>query len=170
MALRLLTPRLELRPLPAAVAVAVLEHRDIAERLLGVTLPPAWPLPDLLDVLPLQAASNGDMERYGVWVMIERATNGVVGDIGFMGPPNADGSLELGYSVIPDRRRRGYATEAARALAGWGVDQPGVTGIVAECDPDNTPSVLTLERSGFERVGQDGHRIRWAYGLAQARS
>ncbi|MHB8649207.1 MAG: GNAT family N-acetyltransferase, partial [Gaiellaceae bacterium] len=67
----------------------------------------------LLDVLPLQAAAAPSDECFGVWVMIERDTGTVVGDVGFIGPPDESGIVEVGYSVIPDRRRRGYATEAA---------------------------------------------------------
>ena len=40
-------------------------------------------------------------ECFGIWVMIERGSQSVVGDIGFMGPPDTDGSVEVGYSVIP---------------------------------------------------------------------
>src|SRR5258708_6060138 len=96
----------------AAVARALLDDRVTANRVLGATLHPDWPQPDLLDVLPAQAAAELDEIRFGIWLIIERNTNTVVGDIGFMGPPSAEGSLEIGYSVIPDRRRRGYATEA----------------------------------------------------------
>ena len=52
--------------------------------------------------------------------MIERESQSVVGDIGFIGPPDEDGSVEVGYSVIPARRGRGDATQAARAIVAWG--------------------------------------------------
>jgi RimJ/RimL family protein N-acetyltransferase len=108
--------RLERRPLPAAAAGVLPDNREAAARLLGVTLSVEWPQADLLDVLPLQAAANRTDESFGVWVIIERESATVVGDIGFMGPPGADHTVEIGYSVIPDRRGRGYATEATRAL------------------------------------------------------
>src|SRR6516225_5623277 len=107
---------MELRPLPAIAAAALPEDREEASRILGAALPVEWPQPDLLDVLPLQAAASQETECYGVWVMIERESGSVVGDVGFIGPPDENGSIEVGYSVIPDRRRRGYATEAASAI------------------------------------------------------
>jgi len=65
-------------------------------------------------------------ERFGIWLMIERDTDTVVGDIGFMGPPD-DGSVEIGFSVIPDRRRLGYASEAAGRLVAWALEQPEIS-------------------------------------------
>lgn len=160
---QLMTERIELRPLPALAAAALPEDREEASRILGATLPTEWPQPDLLDVLPLQASASPEMECFGVWVMIERDDQSVVGDIGFLGPPDGAGSIEVGYSVIPDRRRRGYATEAAGAMVEWAISQSGVRTVVAGCDSDNAPSVRTLERLGFRRTGQANGRIRWRY-------
>jgi RimJ/RimL family protein N-acetyltransferase len=46
-----------------------------------------------------------------------RATGMVIGDIGFRGPPDAAGIVEIGYSVVAGRRRRGYATEADEGVS-----------------------------------------------------
>ena len=66
--------------------------------------------------------------RSGAWVVIEAESDTVVGDIGFIRPPDDAGEIEVGYSVVPSRRRRGYATEALQALAHWAFEQPGVVG------------------------------------------
>jgi ribosomal-protein-alanine N-acetyltransferase len=155
------TPRLELRPLPSEAAGVLPDDREAAARLLGAALPPDWPQADLLDVLPLQAAAARGEERFGLWVIIERSSKTVVGDIGFMGPPDQDGSVEMGYSVIPDQRRRGYATEAARALVDWARRQPGVGSVVAICDNENVPSIRLLERIGFARSSEKDGQLRW---------
>lgn len=105
------TSRLELRPLLAAAALALFDDRAAAARLIGSPLSPAWPQRDLFDILPL--LRDGP---YGLWVMVERETGEVVGDVGLTGPP-ADGTVEIDYSIVPDRRGRGYAAEAAQALA-----------------------------------------------------
>jgi len=112
-------------------------------------------------VLPLQATSTPEVEPYGVWVLIERSSQMVVGDAGFMGPPGADETVEIGYSVVPDRRGRGYATEAVRSLVEWAFDQPDVIAVVAGCAPDNTPSIRLLERVGFQRTDPKGDELRW---------
>jgi RimJ/RimL family protein N-acetyltransferase len=162
------TTRLDLRPLPPAAAGALPDDRATAARLLGAALPPDWPQVDLLDVLPLQARAAPDEERFGVWVMIERESKTVTGDIGFLGPPGEDGSVGIGFSVVPDRRGRGYATEAARALVDWALRQPGVVSVVAGCDTGNVPSIRTLERIGFVRTGESDGRLSWRHERPQA--
>ncbi len=161
--LALQTTRLELRTLPSAAARALPDDRETAARLLGAALSADWPQPDLLDILPMQAAAAQSEERFGVWVMIERASTTVVGDIGFMGPPGEDGDVETGYCVIPGRRGRGYAGEAVQALVAWAVTQPGVVSVSARCDVLNVPSIRTLERAGFLRSGESERQIRWRF-------
>jgi len=108
----------------------------------------------------MQAAANPDGERFGVWLMIERDTNTVVGDVGFLGPPD-DGLLEIGFSVLPGYRRRGYASEAARAMVAWALREPGVRGVVARCDADNEASIGVIQRVGFVRTDEVDGQIQW---------
>jgi len=60
------TERLDLRPLPAAAAAALPGDRAAAAGLIGAGLPEEWPQPDLLDVLPMQAAASPPDEAFGV--------------------------------------------------------------------------------------------------------
>jgi [ribosomal protein S5]-alanine N-acetyltransferase len=159
----LATERLDLTPLPTEAAAVLLNDRGEASRHVGARLHDEWPGPDLLGVLPRQAAASEAMERFGIWVLIEHDSGSVVGDIGFHGPPDATGTIEVGYAVVPSRRRRGYATEAASALVEWALSQPSVHIIVAGCDPKNVPSICTLERVGFVRTGEANGEIRWRY-------
>lgn len=136
----------------------------MASRLLGATLDPQWPAPNLVGLLRRQAGAPPETEAFGVWVMIEREGGLVVGDIGFHGPPDEAGTVEIGYSVVPRRRGRGYAAEAARSLVEWALSQPGVRTVVAGCDPANLPSVRTLEQVGFVETGEVNGETRWRYG------
>lgn len=163
--IRLATERLELTPLPAAAAAALPEGRDEAARILGATLAAGWPLPDLVGVLHRQVGPSSDAERFGIWALIERDSGTVVGDVGFHGPPDEAGTVEIGYSIVPERRQRGYATEGARALVEWALSQATVQVVVAGCDRDNIPSIRTLERLGFTQAGEQGRELRWRYGV-----
>ncbi len=158
---RLRTQRLELFPLAPEAAAALPADRATAARIIGAALPASWPQPDVLDLLPAQAARSEDEARFGIWVIVEQNPSLAVGDTGFFGPPDEDGTLEIGYSIVPERRRRGYVTEAVAALLAWALEQSGVQVIVAGCEPSNRPSIRTLERLGFVRTGQVGDEIRW---------
>ena len=152
--------RLELTPLLAAAAEALPDDRSAAAAVIGSSLPDEWPQMDLLDVLPMQAAAEPATERFGIWLMIERDTNTVVGDIGFMGPPDG-GVVEIGFSVVPDRRRRGYATEAARSLVDWAFADPAIREITARSELENEASARVLSAAGFARIGESRGVVRW---------
>ncbi|MEU3726996.1 GNAT family N-acetyltransferase [Streptomyces sp. NPDC031705] len=87
---------------------------------------------------------------YGHRLIIERCTGLVVGSIGLFWPPS-EGVLELGYGVVASRQGRGYATEAATALAAFALSAPGVKSVVAGVELSNPASVRVLEKAGFER-------------------
>lgn len=78
----------------------------------------------------------------------------VVGSIGFHGPPNAEGKLEVGYSVDPACRRQGLAREAINAMFDWAHAQHGITSFIASISPDNEPSLRLADGFGFVRVGE----------------
>jgi [ribosomal protein S5]-alanine N-acetyltransferase len=78
----------------------------------------------------------------------------VVGHAGFHGPPDASGMVEVGYTVDPAYRRRGYARAMVRALLAWAAAAEGVTRVRASISPDNTASLATIRGFGFERVGE----------------
>jgi RimJ/RimL family protein N-acetyltransferase len=123
----LVTERLQLLPLPAAAAAVLPEDRAGAATLIGASVHDDWPHAELLDMLPMQAAAQSEAdELFGVWVIIERASASVVGDIGFFGPPDDNGVVEIGYSLVAPCRGHGYAGEAVRVLLEWDASQPGV--------------------------------------------
>jgi [ribosomal protein S5]-alanine N-acetyltransferase len=68
--------------------------------------------------------------------------------------PVAGGVVELGYTIFPIYRHRGFATEAVRALIGWAQGTGEVGAVLASVAADNAPSVRVLERiGGFIEIG-----------------
>ena len=56
---------------------------------------------------------------------------------------------EIGWSLHPDARGHGYATEAAREFLRLGFEELGLHRIAADADPRNTGSVRIMERLGM---------------------
>jgi RimJ/RimL family protein N-acetyltransferase len=86
---------------------------------------------------------------YLLHVLLDGAT--VAGRIGCHEGPR-DGTVEIGYAVVPDYRGRGVATDMVREFVGWLAGQ-GVRTVRASVSPDNVASRALLDRFGFVEVG-----------------
>jgi RimJ/RimL family protein N-acetyltransferase len=98
---------------------------------------------------------------YDVWMVIHRAEMRIIGDIGFKGPPDEEGSIEIGYGIIEAERRKGYCYEAVKSLVEWAFLQNEVNRIKADCLSDNIGSIRILQELGFEEINRDEQWIFW---------
>jgi len=78
----------------------------------------------------------------------------VVGHAGFHGPPDESGMVEIGYSVDPTFRRRGYAKAALAELLRRAAVASVVRTVRATISPDNAASLATIAGFGFVQVGE----------------
>ncbi len=140
--------------------------------------PFAWPSwwPDELDrghlAMWVDRAAQAELDvAWGPRAVVD-AHGQMVGHAGFHRPPTsielglddptfvgrhdpaAGGVVELGYTIFPDHRHHGMATEAVRALVDWAAGTGQVGAILASVATENTPSVRVLERvGGFVEIG-----------------
>jgi RimJ/RimL family protein N-acetyltransferase len=77
-----------------------------------------------------------------------------VGHLNFHGPPDERGVPEVGYSLLPEYRGKGYAIEAVRALFAWAHLHHGVARFRASVAPDNERSQNLIRKLGFVRIGE----------------
>jgi RimJ/RimL family protein N-acetyltransferase len=147
------------RLVPATVHLLRLE--DVSGAMLaqelGVQSPPSWP-PEF----------NGPQTRAWVrerlqespinalwlsWYIISQEVSGstLAGFAGYKGPPDEHGQVEIGYSVVPDLRRRGLASLAVRALCEHAFKQ-GARSIIAHTLPKLVPSQGVLLKAGFQKT------------------
>lgn len=128
---------------------------DALARLLGVEAPVSWP-----------PEHNDADTRAWFRAMIERAPdksdygpryivgNGrLVGNCGFKGPPNDNGEVEIGYSVIPEEQRKGFASAAVDALLAVAFGNVRVSVVKAETLPTSVASQKVLLANGFVADG-----------------
>jgi len=159
------TPRLELVSMSVPFMEALAEHdMAAASAEIGATVP-AWLADELENFIKFRLGQLRLDPTIRVWLgraMVLTEDDGsrrVVGSVGFHGPPDALGRLEVGYSVDPPFRRRGYARESVRALFDWAHATHGITRFVASVSPDNEPSLRLTAGFGFQRVGEQMDEI-----------
>ncbi|MCY4582052.1 MAG: GNAT family N-acetyltransferase [Chloroflexi bacterium] len=61
--------------------------------------------------------------------------------------------VSFGYHLSRSEWGRGFATEAARTIVQWALDQPEVYRIWSVCDIENHASARVLEKAGLVREG-----------------
>lgn len=144
---------------------AALHDRTALAEGLDARVPAEWPGPDYAEVLPGQLQEMEAAPGAAVWgaLLIHREDATLVGDAGFLGAPDLQGTVEIRYSIVPAYRNRGLATEAIRALTAWAIEQPGVHRVVAACEPDNTASIRVLEKAGFQRGAVIDGLLHWEH-------
>ncbi len=114
-----------------------------------------------LEDLPMLA----DTGRLLPLVALDAATGDVIG-AGMLHHLEPERRIvEIGYFVLPEARRRGFATTIARTLAEHAFSL-GVERVAAYVNVGNTASERVLERAGFTREGivrsmpkPDGQRV-----------
>jgi RimJ/RimL family protein N-acetyltransferase len=68
----------------------------------------------------------------------------LIGIAGFVAPPAADGIVEIGYAIVREYQRRGFATEAVHALLAAAFADSRVTAVTATTFPDLASSIGVL--------------------------
>jgi len=155
------TERLELIPATVELTRAALAGAAPLGAALAATVPRGWP-PQYLDVSALQCTLDRliEMPEQADWwmyfVVLPDGPSGrtLVGTAGYKGPPSDGGTVEVGYGIVPDYQRRGYASEAVRGLLARAFGVPGVQQAIAETLPELTPSIGVLRKCGFQLVGE----------------
>ena len=156
--LELDTSRMRLVASSVALVRAELFDREGFARALAATVPSDWPPDEAADAVPwflerLEEAGPAGEGWYGFYgVALDGVEPVLVGGGGTVGPPQ-EGSVEIGYSVLPAYQRRGYALEMMTAIIGWLGQDTRVRAITAETDSANVPSRGLLARLGFAETG-----------------
>lgn len=84
------------------------------------------------------------------WVITLKPSGRIVGMIeARVDPPRC----ELGYVIGQEHWGQGIATEAARAVTDWALQQPSIGRVWAFVDVDNHASARVLEKVGMTREG-----------------
>jgi len=112
---------------------------------------------DVLDYLIAQyGISSSPVHNPYVLGICLKNTAELIGHVG-LSPKNSQ--VEIGYAVEDKYQGKGYATQAARTMADWGMQHFGLESILGIVSADNTASCRVLEKAGFSLVRQAMGRL-----------
>jgi [ribosomal protein S5]-alanine N-acetyltransferase len=169
------TERLVLIPATVALLEAELESPEKLSQFLDACVPAGWP-PGEYDKPAIEffrecLVVRPDAAGWYSWYVVLQPSQGgvatVIGAGGYFGPPS-DGVVEIGYSVLSDFQRCGYATELVRGLTARAFSFPTVARIIAHTRVGNNASIKVLERCGFiyDGSGEEVETVRYSLNRA----
>jgi len=85
----------------------------------------------------------------------------LIGDFGIHFINKQHGICEIGYTIKPDKQRKGYGKEAALGVLNYLFEIMKKNEIIASIDPRNEPSKKMLEGMGFELKEQKPDDIKY---------
>jgi aminoglycoside 6'-N-acetyltransferase I len=135
---------------PAALAAAL-------EALVPETWPHEFLDPPALEWTLDRLEEAAGREHWWLYFIVLREAPGgrtLIGSAGYKGPPDADGTVEIGYGIVRDRHRQGYATETTRGLLARAFARPAVRRVIAETLPELIGSIGVLRKCGFRDIGE----------------
>jgi RimJ/RimL family protein N-acetyltransferase len=91
---------------------------------------------------------------HGLFALLASEDGRFLGRVGLKYYPEFD-EAEVGWVLRRAEWGRGYATEAARACAGWGFREFGYPYLTAMIMAENTRSIRVAERLGMTRLRDD---------------
>ncbi len=124
-----------------------------------------WPDEDVMETLPRiinnlsKVASPTGFES---WMIIKNDTLEIIGDIGFKGYNEETQNIDLGYGIIKEERRKGYAEEACTKLISWSFTQEKVKEITACCLINNISSINLLKKLKFKDIKIESGYLYWS--------
>ena len=172
------TPRLTLLATSRALLTAELHKPHYFPVLLGAAMPAEWPTGEYnraaMEYFLEQLTAGGRTAAgwYG-WYALRKAEGDtprtLVGAGGFMGPPDAAGTAEIGFSIVADWRGQGLGTELVAGLGQQAAATGMVQRLVAHTEAGNLASQRVLLGNGFELIDPaDDGRLRFERAVVPA--
>ncbi len=169
------TPRLRLLAATHRLVKAELETPGEFGLLIGAQIPADWPPEMLRDARPVFAGWHEAHPEWSGWldwyaIRIDRDPPVLCGSVGFKGPPDTCGMIEIGYSVLPVHQNIGLATEMVATLVAWAFSQQEVRCVEAETTCNNWASRRVLEHNGFLPLAEPNEPASVRYRLVGERA
>lgn len=161
---KIYTDRLVLVPITYEIIDSLLNKDSLKLEDMGLITNESWPTGDTMDILPVlkaQLKNTRTITGFEIWAIVKEESSIIIGDIGFKGQPNEKGVVEIGYGLVKEERKKGYGSEAVKAMVEWALNNEKVQCIKADCLINNIPSIKILEKVGMIEIMRDNDLIYW---------
>ncbi|MBI1293020.1 GNAT family N-acetyltransferase [bacterium] len=98
----------------------------------------------------LKSIRHYEAHGFGMWAVIDKESGALIGRAGL---EYLDNDVEIAWLLARDWWGRGLATEAARAVLGYGFGVLGLDRIVAAAIPENSASINVMRKLGMRQCG-----------------
>jgi [ribosomal protein S5]-alanine N-acetyltransferase len=150
-----------LRPVDRMLKAAMQCSRDAFAALVETSLPEDWPQ-------FVKAFSSEGPSYRAPWIgyLFMRASDGaLLGNGGFVAPPDRAGVVEIGYEIAPAHQNQGYASTAARLLIDLAFAH-GANAVIAHALGNWNASNAVLQKLGMhfvEELSDPEHGPIWRW-------
>lgn len=165
------TERLHLFPLTPSQLYDYIQGNDLLEEKLCLARTGRIMAPQVKQAvtgytLPqIQKNAAADYLFYTFWLVVDKASRAIVAELGFKGPPNAAGQVEIGYGTMPAMQGKGYMTEAVKGMLQWAAARPTIKTVLAEVNKANTHSLRVVQKNNFEHYETKGDMLWWRFNV-----
>lgn len=147
------TNRLILRPFAHTDSVSMLKNWIADERVQFMYAEPVYTTePEVKELLDKYIGSY-EKEDYYRWAIMEKESGECIGQIAYFLVDSKNHFAEIEYCIGVAFQRKGYATEAAKAVIHYGFEQIRLHKVQICVRPNNTPSKQVIEKCGFTYEG-----------------
>jgi ribosomal-protein-alanine N-acetyltransferase len=161
----IVTDRLMLIPFTIQICKNVINNNFSDLNKKGFKKGKSWPDEDVLETLPRIIKNLSKVKSptgFESWMIIKKDTLEIIGNAGFKGFNYLQKNADIGYGIIKEERRKGYAEEAVLELIKWAFSTVPIREITAACLLDNANSINLLKKISFTEIRRDEKMIYWS--------
>ncbi|KIX21874.1 hypothetical protein SY27_04105 [Flavobacterium sp. 316] len=161
---KLTTERLILIPYTIQICKNIINKNFSNLFNMGLKRGKSWPDNDVIETLPKIINNLSQVESptgFESWMIIKKETLEIIGDLGFKGYNHEEENIDIGYGIIEEERRNGYAEEATKELIKWAFSTGLIKEITAKCLIENTGSINLIKKLNFIEAKRDHEMIYW---------
>lgn len=147
------TERLLLRRFDHADNAAMLKNWVADEKIQSLYSEPVYTTPEAVRELLDKYISSYEKSDYYRWAVVEKASGECIGQIAYFLVDSKNHFAEIEYCIGGAFQRRGYATEATKAVMAYGFRQMNLHKIQICTKTINKPSMRVIEKCGFTYEG-----------------